>query len=147
MDWQSLNFPGKPDDPNNPFLERAKSLAFLAANLAVAADTAFRATSFPSPGCSSNHLANKSFVIVCTNVFASVFPSFVLVWPSNCGSRSFTETIAVKPSRISSPVNFGSFSFKIFHCLAYLFTVAVSAARKPSSCIPPSGVLIVFANV
>ena len=31
MDWQSLNFPGKPDEPNNPFLERAKSLAFLAA--------------------------------------------------------------------------------------------------------------------
>ena len=79
MDWQSLNFPGKPEDPNKPFLERAKSLAFLAANLAVAADTAFLATSFPSPGCSSNHLANKSFVIVCTNVFASVFPSFVLV--------------------------------------------------------------------
>jgi len=79
VDWQSLNFPGKPDDPNNPFLERAKSLAFRAANLAVAADTALRATSFHSPGCSSNHFANKSFVMVCTNVFASVLPSFVLV--------------------------------------------------------------------
>ena len=38
-------------------------------------------------------------------------PSLVLVWPSNCGSRSFTEITAVRPSRTSSPERLSSFSF------------------------------------
>ena len=37
-------------------------------------------------------------------------PSFVFVWPSNCGSRSFTDTIAARPSSTSSPERFSSFS-------------------------------------
>ena len=32
-------------------------------------------------------------------------PSLVLVWPSNCGSPSLIETIAARPSRMSSPVS------------------------------------------
>ena len=32
-------------------------------------------------------------------------PSFVFVWPSNCGSVSFAEMTAVSPSRTSSPVS------------------------------------------
>ena len=40
-----------------------------------------------------------------------------------------------------------SFSLRMFHSRANRFTNVVSAARKPSSCVPPSWVLIVFANV
>ena len=83
----------------------------------------------------------------CTNDLASVLPSLVLVWPSNCGSASLTETIAVRPSRTSSPVRLSSFSRSSFCSRAYLLTMAVSAARKPSSCVPPSAVLIVLAKV
>ena len=83
----------------------------------------------------------------CTNDLASVLPSLVLVWPSNCGSASFTWMIAVRPSRTSSPVRFSSFSLTSFCSRAYLFTIEVSAERKPSSCVPPSAVLIVLAKV
>jgi hypothetical protein len=34
----------------------------------------------------------------------SLLPSWPLVWPSNCGSVIHTLTIAVNPSRTSSPV-------------------------------------------
>ena len=86
-------------------------------------------------------------VTFCTNDFASVLPSLVLVWPSNCGSASLMETIAVRPSRTSSPVRFGSFSLRNFWSRAYLLTTVVSAARNPSSWVPPSAVLMTFANV
>ena len=36
--------------------------------------------------------------------FTSPFPSLVFVCPSNCGSGTFTLTIAVNPSLKSSPV-------------------------------------------
>ncbi len=48
---------------------------------------------------------------------------------------------------MSSPVRFGSFSLSSFLSLAYLLTTLVSAARNPSSWVPPSCVLIVFAKV
>ena len=48
---------------------------------------------------------------------------------------------------MSSPVRFGSFSFTSFLSRAYLLTSEVSAARKPSSWVPPSWVLIVLAKV
>ena len=86
-------------------------------------------------------------MIFCTNVFISVLPSFVFVWPSNCGSMSLTDTIAVRPSRTSSPVRFASFSLRTPHSRANLLTRLVSAVRKPSSCVPPSVVLMVFAKV
>ena len=34
---------------------------------------------------------------VSVAVLASGLPSFAFVWPSNCGSRSFTERMAIKP--------------------------------------------------
>ena len=40
----------------------------------------------------------------------SELPSFALVWPSNCGSGSFTEMTADRPSRASSPDRLASFS-------------------------------------
>ena len=41
----------------------------------------------------------------CTMPSTSELESLVLVWPSNCGSASFTDTIAARPSRQSSPVS------------------------------------------
>ena len=101
----------------------------------------------PSAGFFSNHSPSWSLTTFCTNDFASVLPSLVLVWPSNCGSASLTETIAVRPSRTSSPDSRSSFFLIRPHSSAQLLTVVVSAARKPSSWVPPSWVLIVLAKV
>ena len=76
----------------------------------------------------------------------SVLPSLVLVWPSNCGLASLTEMIAARPSRMSSPESFSS-PLRNFFSAPYLLTMPVSAARKPSSWVPPSWVLIVLAKV
>jgi DNA gyrase subunit B len=57
------------------------------------------------------------------------------------------ETIAVRPSRMSLPTRLASFSLRWPLARAHTLTTLVSAARKPSSCVPPSCVLIVFANV
>ena len=73
-----------------------------------------------------------------TNERIGTLPNLALVWPSNCGSRSFTDTMAVMPSRMSSPVRFGSFSLSRFLALAYLLTTVVRAVLKPSTCMPPS---------
>ena len=83
----------------------------------------------------------------CTKPLASVLPSLVLVWPSNCGSPSLIEMIAVRPSRTSSPERLSSFFLIRFHSSPQLFTRDVSAERKPSSWVPPSWVLMVFAKV
>ena len=80
-----------------------------------------------------------------TKPLTSVLPSLVLVWPSNCGSPSLTEMTAVRPSRMSSPVRFSSFSLRRFCLRAKSLTSLVSAARKPSSWVPPSWVLMVLA--
>ena len=74
-------------------------------------------------------------------------PSLALVWPSNWGSRSFTETMAVRPSRMSSPRRFSSFSLSS-GCLperAHSLTTRVSADLKPSTCMPPSMVAMPLA--
>ena len=73
-------------------------------------------------------------------------PSFVFVWPSNCGFSSFTDMTAASPSRTSSPSRLSSF-FRSFRSCAFLFSVLVSALRKPDRCEPPSPVLMLLANV
>ena len=73
-------------------------------------------------------------------------PSLVFVWPSNCGSASLAEMTAVRPSRTSSPERFSSFSLSSPFSRAYLFSVRVSAERKPERCEPPSCVLMLLAN-
>src|SRR4029079_5533897 len=91
-----------------------------------------------------------SLLFVCTSncgVLTLVLPGLVLVWPSNWGSLTLTDTIAASPSRMSSPDSAGSLSLSSFLSRAERFTVDVSAERNPSSCVPPSCVLIVFANV
>ena len=146
MDWQSASLPGSPF-VSIADLRRVRSRAWRAAIRARAAWLALLMMSLASPGLRSNQSRRWSLVTVCTNDLASVLPSLVLVWPSNCGSASLIETIAVSPSRTSSPVRFGSFSLSSFWSRAYLLTTVVSAARNPSSWVPPSAVLITFANV
>jgi len=70
--------------------------------------------------------------------------SFTLVWDSNFGSLCLIEIAAVKPSRTSSPVICGSFSFSRLFDLAYWFTERVRAVRKPERCVPPSGLWMVL---
>ncbi len=68
-----------------------------------------------------------------------------LVWDENFGSRTLTEMTAVSPSRQSSPERFVSFSALVApFCSAYFWIARVSAVLKPSTCVPPSRLLIVF---
>ena len=54
--------------------------------------------------------------------------------------------MAVRPSRMSSPARFSSFSLSRFLARAYLLTTLVMALRKPSSCMPPSMVAMPLAK-
>jgi len=74
----------------------------------------------------------------------SLLPSLVLVWPSNCGSGIFTLSMAVRPSRTSSPLRFSSFSLRNLFRLAYSLMLRVSAERKPMRWVPPSMVLMLL---
>ena len=107
--WQSASLPGMPRPSNKPLRLRDKSRALRAATRAAAASMLLRTMSLPSWGFCSNHCVKNSFTAFWVNDFASVLPSFVLVCPSNCGSASLIETMAVKPSRTSSPVKRSSF--------------------------------------
>jgi len=125
---------------------RVRSRACFAAIRAFAACSAFTTIRFASPGCSSSHVASLSFTVVSTRDRIEVLPSLVLVCPSNCGSRSLTETMPIRPSRMSSPMRFSSFSFSRPLVRAYRLMTFVRAFLKPSSCIPPSWVLMVLAK-
>ena len=81
-----------------------------------------------------------------TCALTSALPSFALVWPSNWGSTSLTETTAVSPSRTSSPLRFESASLRIPALRAQSLSELVSAARNPVTCVPPSTVLMLLAN-
>ena len=80
-----------------------------AASRARAASTAFATICFATAGFSSRYAPSSSFRIASTIPLTSVFPSFVFVWPSNCGRGIFTLTTAISPSRTSSPPMFASF--------------------------------------
>ena len=99
-----------------------------------------------SAGLRSNQPTSRSLQTRCTKLFTGVLPSLVLVWPSNCGLASLTEMIAASPSRMSSPESFSS-PLSSFFSVPYRLTTLVSAARKPSSWVPPSWVLMVLAKV
>ncbi len=64
-----------------------------------------------SRGFSSNHSLSFLFVARSVSERMLTLPSLALVCPSNCGSRRRTEMMAVRPSRMSSPLRFSSFSF------------------------------------
>ena len=99
---QSASFPGKFPDANAPF-RRTRSRALRAASRAVIACTAFWMMRLAFGGCSSRYCPSISFVAVSTNVPTSLLDNFVFVCPSNCGSRTRTDSTAVIPSRRSSP--------------------------------------------
>ncbi len=113
LDWQSLSLPGSDALSSRP-LRRVRSRALRAATRAVAAWIDLRTMSAASFGLRSSQSVMCSCTTFCTKVFASVLPSLVLVWPSNCGSPSLTEMIAVSPSRMSSPLRLSSFSRSSF---------------------------------
>ena len=107
---QSVSFPGSFVFSSPVFL-LTSSLAFLAASLALEAISAFSNIVFPTEGFSSRKYSSFSESTASTADFASLFPSFVFVCPSNCGSLIFMFITAVIPSRISSPVRPFSPSF------------------------------------
>jgi hypothetical protein len=69
----------------------------------------------------------------------SLFPSLVLVWPSNWGSFSLMLMMAVNPSRISSPERLASLSFNDPFLAGIIVDTRVRAFLKPSSWVPPHG--------
>ncbi|GIU90076.1 MAG: hypothetical protein KatS3mg010_1175 [Acidimicrobiia bacterium] len=89
--------------PSSAVLRRVSSRACFAADRAFAALAAFATIAFAGFGCSSSQREKCSLVARSTSERISVLPSFAFVWPSNCGSGRRTETIAVSPSRTSSP--------------------------------------------
>ena len=123
---QSANLPGKAILSSALFL-LVSSLAFLAASLAREALKHLSTMILASLGCSSKKAMRFSLVDVSTKPLISVFPSFVFVCPSNCGSVSLTEIMAVKPSLTSSPARESSLSFKILFFLEYSLKTLVSA--------------------
>jgi hypothetical protein len=106
---QSASLPGSVEF-SSADLRRVVSRAWRAATRAWAAETALRTIALPSLGFSSRNSASFALTTEATKPSMPGLPSFVFVWPSNCGSESFTEMIAVRPSRTSSPVRFSSFS-------------------------------------
>ena len=113
------------DVDSSRLLRRVRSRAWRAAMRARAACGGLADDRpWPRPGCASNQSRRCSLQAFWTNDLASVLPSLVLVWPSNCGSASFTEMIAVRPSRMSSPVRLSSLpSRRSFCSRAYRLTI------------------------
>ena len=71
----------------------------------VAASVTLLSIFLMSDGFSSKKLLSFSFARFSTKPFTSLFPSLLLVCPSNWASRNLTLITAVSPSRTSSPVN------------------------------------------
>ncbi len=142
--WQSASLPGKPAISSAP-LRRVISRALRAASRARAASIILPAIVLPAAGVSSRYSSNFSFMAVATTLVTSEETSLSLVWLENFGSGTFTETIAVKPSRASSPLVATFSFFRKPSFSMYAFSVRVSAVRKPCKCVPPSrcGMLLV----
>ena len=100
-----------------------------------------------SLGFSSRNSASLALTTDSTKPAMPGLPSLVFVCPSNCGSWSLALMTAVRPSRMSSPQRFSSFSRRKPLSRAYLFSVRVSAERKPDRCEPPSCVLMLLAKL
>ena len=143
---QSASFPGS-DIDSSADLRRVSSRAFRAACRARCAAIALVMIWRASVGFSSKNSESFWLTAVETSPLTHGLPSFVFVWPSNCGSWSLTEITAASPSRTSSPSRLSSFSFSRPLSRAYLFSVDVSAERKPERWEPPSWVLMLLANV
>ena len=89
---------------------RLASRALRAASRAAAASMILPMMVRAWAGFSSSHSANLSAIRLSSGCRTSDETSLSLVWLENLGSGSLTDTIAVKPSRMSSPVSV-TFSF------------------------------------
>ena len=127
-------------------MRRISSRALRAAWRARLAEISLLTIARASFGCSSRYSESLALHAVSTMPRMDGLPSLVFVWPSNCGSRSFTDTIAARPSRQSSPVSGSSFSFRRPLLRAYSLSVRVSDALNPDRWVPPSWVLMLLAN-
>ena len=86
---------------------------------------------FASLGFSSRKFSSISETDCETADVTSLLPSLVFVCPSNCGSATFTEIIAVSPSLKSSPdISNFNLSNKPEES-AYFFKVDVKPLLKP----------------
>ena len=113
---QSASLPGKVP-VSRLFFRTTRSRALRAASRARADNKHLSMIPLASSGCSSRYKANPSATTLSTAGLASALPSLPLVCPSNCGSPIFTLTMAVKPSRTSSPLRLASSSFRnLFLC-------------------------------
>ena len=107
-------------------LRRVISRALRAASRALSAWVALPMMRLAGVGFSSRYSARPWVTAFCTSGRISVLPSFVFVWPSNCGSCSFTDTMAAQPSRVSSPERLESFSLRMPFVRAYSLMARVS---------------------
>ena len=110
FDGQSASLPGSAEF-SSALLRRVSSRALRAACRARDAETALMMIWRASAGFSSRNSASFWLTTVLTRPSIGGLPSFVFVWPSNCGLRSLTEMTAARPSRMSSPSRLSSFSF------------------------------------
>jgi hypothetical protein len=99
-----------------------------------------------SDGFSSRYWEMPSATAAATCGVTKAFPSLPFVWPSNSGLGSLTLITAVRPSRTSSPERLLSESFRTPLFRANSFSERVRAVRKPVRWVPPSIVLMLFAN-
>ena len=75
--------------------------------------------------------------MVLTTPSTSEDTNFSLVCDENLGSGTFTDIIAIKPSRTSSP----SKSVGVFFAFSFLikdFSTLVRLPLNPAKCVPPS---------
>ena len=101
---QSASLPGS-EAESSADLRLVRSRALRAASRPCAAVRHLPTIALASLGCSSRYCPRYWLTSASTRPLTSVLPSLALVWPSNCGSGIFTEMIAVRPSRTSSPVS------------------------------------------
>ncbi len=131
--------------PSNIPLRRVKSRALRAASRARAASIILLTIIFASLGFSSRN------ELICWAIRSSMTgrtseeTSLSLVCDENFGSGNFTDSTAVKPSRMSSPVVSTLAFFANCSVSIYWFSVRVIAVRSAVKCVPPSrcGMLLV----
>jgi hypothetical protein len=99
-----------------------------------------------SEGCSSSHSASLSLVARSTSDRIGTLPSLPLVWPSNCGSLQLHRDDRGEPLADVLALEVGVLLLEGSLGRAYLLTVLVRAFLKPSSCMPPSMVVMPLAK-
>ena len=99
---------------------------------------------WPPSGVPRDNCAEPRLPMSARRLSPRCYRAWSFVWPSNCGSITFTEITAVRPSRKSSLAISTLAFFNRFLSSAYFLSVEVRPRRKPVRCVPPSMVLILF---